>query len=103
MVMIGVCVCVLVCMYVCLCRGEIPSWDLQSLLIKPIQRVFKYPLLLSVLLKNTGRNHLDYRDIRRAHEEMGKVVQDINEIKRRRDLGKLVRCQQIWGWKGELH
>ena len=60
---------------------------LQSLLIKPVQRVLKYPLLLQQLVRNTGDNHPDYADLHTAHTAMSKVAQDINEIKRRKDLG----------------
>ena len=75
------------------CRSEVCVWDLQSILIKPAQRVLKYPLLLSQLLKHTGSCHPDYRDIHTAHMAVGKMAQDINEIKRRKDLGKI--------WRGE--
>src|SRR5688572_1668156 len=30
------------------CEGRTRSWDIASLLIKPVQRVLKYPLLLQV-------------------------------------------------------
>lgn len=69
-------------------RGEIESWDLQSLLLKPIQRVLKYPLLLNKLVETTSDNHPDYKVVHSAQEAIAKVAQDINEIKRRKDLGK---------------
>ena len=31
-------------------QGRTTCWDLPSLLIKPVQRVLKYPLLLRVIL-----------------------------------------------------
>lgn len=71
-----------------LCRGEIQAWDLQSLLIKPVQRVLKYPLLVDKLVESTGASHPDYRAAHSAKETIAKVAQDINEIKRRKDLGK---------------
>ena len=63
------------------------AWDLQSLLIKPVQRVLKYPLLLDKLIHTTGDDHPDYKHIHIAREVIGQVAQDINEIKRRKDLG----------------
>jgi hypothetical protein len=37
--------------------------DLQSILIKPIQRLPKYVLLLKDLLKHTEKSHIDYGNI----------------------------------------
>ena len=64
------------------------AFDLHSLLLKPIQRVLKYPLLLQELLKNTDPNHVDYNDLRSALNCMQEVASYINEIKRRRDMSK---------------
>ncbi len=66
------------------------SFGLQFLLIKPVQRVLKYPLLLQQLVKNTSDKHPDYADVHAANASMSKVAQDINEIKRRKDLGMAV-------------
>ena len=71
------------------CRAATQAWDLQSLLIKPVQRVLKYPLLLDKLVQTTGNGHPDYKSVHRAREVVGQVAQDINEIKRRKDLGEL--------------
>ena len=73
------------------CRGEIQAWDLQSLLIKPVQRVLKYPLLLTSLVDKTEDSHPDYKTLLNAKEAIGRVAQDINEIKRRKDLGNASR------------
>ena len=40
-------------------RGQ----DLESLLVKPIQRLPKYVLLLKDLLKHTEKDHIDYDNI----------------------------------------
>jgi DNA repair exonuclease SbcCD ATPase subunit len=48
--------------------------------------VLKYPLLLGRLVGATGDGHPDYRTSHRAREVAGQVAQDINEIKRRKDL-----------------
>ncbi|BFZ57839.1 hypothetical protein PYCC9005_004893 [Savitreella phatthalungensis] len=62
------------------------AWDLASLLIKPVQRVLKYPLLLSSLLQCTPRSHQDYAALQHAHEDMVLTAENINAVKRRRDL-----------------
>ena len=63
-------------------------WDLQSLLIKPVQRVLKYPLLLDKLVASTADKHPDYKAVHNARDTINQVAQDINEIKRRKDLGE---------------
>ena len=68
-------------------RGEIQAWDLQSLLIKPVQRILQYPLLLSKLVDTTSSKHDDRVSVMNARETMGQVAQDINEVKRRKDIG----------------
>eukprot|EP00698_Gefionella_okellyi_P003915 TRINITY_DN1362_c0_g1_i3.p1 TRINITY_DN1362_c0_g1~~TRINITY_DN1362_c0_g1_i3.p1 ORF type:complete len:481 (+),score=89.60 TRINITY_DN1362_c0_g1_i3:364-1806(+) len=40
--------------------------DLESLLIKPAQRLMQYPLLLETLCRNTWPTHCDYKDLRKA-------------------------------------
>lgn len=62
------------------------AWDLSSLLIKPVQRVLKYPLLLSTLLEATPKTHPDYYPIDLALKEMLMTAENINNIKQRRDL-----------------
>jgi hypothetical protein len=39
---------------------------LESIIIKPVQRLPKYILLFKDLLKNTMDNHLDYENIKKA-------------------------------------
>ncbi|KAL6055032.1 RhoGEF domain containing protein [Balamuthia mandrillaris] len=57
------------------CRGL----DLFSYLIKPVQRICKYPLLLRTLLEVTQETHKDYRNLKKAEEDMEKLVQYVNE------------------------
>ena len=71
-------------------RAEVQAWDLQSLLIKPVQRVLRYPLFLGQLMKHTESDHPDYKPLHQAREAMDQVAQDINEFKRRKDLGESV-------------
>ena len=41
-------------------------------------------------MKTTSDGHPDYKHIHLAREVIGQVAQDINEIKRRKDLGEWV-------------
>ncbi|KAG0801406.1 hypothetical protein G6F22_001282 [Rhizopus arrhizus] len=51
-------------------QGKTTSWDLGSLLIKPVQRVLKYPLLLREILALTSPEHLDHDDLASALKEI---------------------------------
>jgi len=58
------------------------SLDLLAFLIKPMQRVCKYPLLLRELLKNTPEYHCDYKAISKALEMISATVSVINDSKK---------------------
>ena len=62
------------------------AWDLDSLLVKPVQRILKYPLLLDQLLEVTPENHPDYTALDIAMREMKGISMRINEMKKRADL-----------------
>ena len=59
-----------------------------SILIKPVQRILKYPLMLNELIKCTEVEHSDRVDLMRARDIMTDVASFINESKRRKDIGK---------------
>ena len=56
--------------------------DVSSYLIKPVQRICKYPLLLEQLLKFTPKDHNDYEKLFQATQKMNSVVDVINKGKR---------------------
>lgn len=62
------------------------AWDLDSLLVKPVQRILKYPLLLKQLLEATPENHPDFAALDIAVREMMGASHRINEMKKRVDL-----------------
>ncbi|KAK1143634.1 hypothetical protein N8T08_006244 [Aspergillus melleus] len=62
------------------------AWDLDSLLVKPVQRILKYPLLLSELLDSTPSDHPDRASLVTALEEVTNISVRINEMKKRADL-----------------
>ena len=62
------------------------AWDLDSLLVKPVQRILKYPLLLEQLLEATPENHPDYTALDIAVREVKGISMRINEMKRRADI-----------------
>ena len=62
------------------------AWDLDSLLVKPVQRILKYPLLLDQLLEATPENHPDFTALDIAAREMKGMAKRIDESKKRADL-----------------
>lgn len=60
--------------------------DMGSLMIKPVQRVMKYPLLLCELLNSTPVSHPDHKALQEALSTMKNINVNINELKRRKDL-----------------
>jgi len=55
---------------------------LNSFLIKPLQRICQYPLLLQELLRHTKETDIDYKDLAEALNTIQGIVQVINESKR---------------------
>jgi hypothetical protein len=67
------------------------AWNLDSLLVKPVQRILKYPLLLTELLSATPTDHPDHAAIANALRETTAISVRINEMKKRAD----VVCQVV--------
>ena len=66
-------------------RNETNSYDLPSLIFKPVQRVLKYPLLLFELSKCT-HDAEEQTDLNAAFLEITKMAREINESKRGKEL-----------------
>lgn len=63
------------------------AWDLPSLLIKPVQRLLKYPLLLKAIMDDTSPG--DARDkLREAHDKVEEVAKGVNDGQRRWEVVK---------------
>uniref|UniRef100_A0A6B2KZM0 DH domain-containing protein n=1 Tax=Arcella intermedia TaxID=1963864 RepID=A0A6B2KZM0_9EUKA len=54
---------------------------LKDYLIKPIQRLCKYPLLFQNLLKLTPTSHDDYESLKTCVDKINDIVRDINQIR----------------------
>ena len=48
-------------------------FDFKDFLIKPIQRLPQYKLILKDLLKNTEKSHPDYKNLQYVYEEFNKI------------------------------
>ncbi|KAM9188774.1 dynamin-binding protein isoform 3-T3 [Mergus octosetaceus] len=67
-------------------RGCTNYINLGSFLIKPVQRVMRYPLLLMELLSATPESHPDKAPLTAALLAVKEINVNINEYKRRKDL-----------------
>ena len=53
--------------------------SLESFLIKPVQRICKYPLLLKEILKHTPDTHADHLPLKSAMERIESVLSAVND------------------------
>ncbi|KNC76694.1 hypothetical protein SARC_10822, partial [Sphaeroforma arctica JP610] len=76
--------------------------SLSSLVMKPVQRICKYPLLLKEFRQKTPSDHLDYVQLTSALSMMEELAEYINEMTRKmEDMQSMVTLQQqIDGWQG---
>ncbi|KXJ95534.1 hypothetical protein Micbo1qcDRAFT_115721 [Microdochium bolleyi] len=67
------------------------AWNLDSLLIKPMQRITKYPNLLIQLLGETPADHPDRPALLTAKEQLETAIEEINKTKKNFELvGQIV-------------
>jgi len=64
------------------------AWDLSSLLIKPVQRLLKYPLLLCAIIDETPDDHPDKENLRNARIKLEEIARNVNEERRRAEVVK---------------
>ncbi|KAF8171877.1 hypothetical protein BJ912DRAFT_860280 [Pholiota molesta] len=64
------------------------AWDLASLLIKPVQRLLKYPLLLGAIIDETPDGHPDKDNLKRARVKVEEIARNVNEGRRRAEVVK---------------
>lgn len=67
------------------------AWNLDSLLIKPMQRITKYPNLISQLLEYTPEDHPDREGLVNARATVETAILEINKTKKNFELvGQIV-------------
>ncbi|KAG8737819.1 hypothetical protein FRC12_017013 [Ceratobasidium sp. 428] len=68
------------------------AWDLPSLIIKPLQRLLKYPLILQTIFEDTptSMGHTDRAALSLAKDKMEEVARQVNEGRRRYEVVKNV-------------
>lgn len=79
-----------------------PKYQLPAFLIKPIQRICKYPLLLKQLVKFTSEDAPNYTDQLDAWNSMIQVTSKVNEQQRRVENISVVKelSERLTDWKG---
>lgn len=71
------------------------AWDLDSLLIKPMQRITKYPNLILTLLQHTPADHPDRELLMNAKDTLETAIIEINQTKKNFELvGQIVGRQR---------
>ena len=66
-------------------RNDIACFNLESILIKPVQRILKYPLILNELLKCSDEMDTN-NELKQAVLLMSDIAAYINETKRKKDI-----------------
>ncbi|XP_017574095.1 rho guanine nucleotide exchange factor 38 [Pygocentrus nattereri] len=85
-------------------QGKPNLLDMGSLIIKPVQRVMKYPLLLAELWQATPTDHPDHQPLQEALTAAKIINININEFKRRKDIVlKYKRSDDEGTLKGKLN
>jgi hypothetical protein len=83
--------------------GECHLQDIHSYLIKPFQRITRYPLLLRELLKHTSKSTQDYQHLLDSMTRIDAIVKEANEEKRVIDsVIKMIEIQKAFEWQGEV-
>lgn len=79
-----------------------PVRGLQSYLIKPIQRLCKYPLFLQELIKYTDQSSSSISELKIGLDSIRRVITLVNEEKRREEnfLIKLNFIERMKDWRG---
>ncbi|EKE37423.1 hypothetical protein ENUP19_0346G0041 [Entamoeba nuttalli] len=64
---------------------ELENQTLEFLLIQPVQRVMRYPMLIKEIIKLTNKNHPDYQPLKEAFREFHCFSKIANERSKMRD------------------
>lgn len=71
------------------------AWNLDSLLIKPMQRITKYPDIITHMLKYTPDDHPDREALISARSAVIKAIDEINRTKKNFELvGQIVNSRK---------
>ncbi|KAI9302579.1 Dbl homology domain-containing protein, partial [Cunninghamella echinulata] len=79
-----------------------PTYQLPSMLIKPVQRICKYPLLQSELIKSTNKEWPYYTEMEEGLEAIKRVTEKVNETQRQHENIQAVEDlkKRVDDWRG---
>ncbi|PRP88662.1 hypothetical protein PROFUN_02758 [Planoprotostelium fungivorum] len=78
------------------------QFPIDSLLILPVQRIPRYDLLLTELIKNTMNDHKDYNNLNTARSQMKEAAEYVNKKKGEfENRAKVLQIQASWEGKAE--
>ncbi|KNZ58869.1 hypothetical protein VP01_1844g4 [Puccinia sorghi] len=79
-----------------------PNYELPTFLIKPVQRICKYPLLLQQLVKHTSPTGPYYDELKEGLASITRVTDAVNETTRQRENELAVNDlkERVEDWKG---
>ncbi|KAJ3086942.1 Myosin 10A, isoform D [Quaeritorhiza haematococci] len=79
----------------CAQSPECRNLNLANFLIKPVQRICKYPLLIKEILKHTDPSHPDFDQLDKGYKKFEVVVTIVNEGTRRAEAAeKMLQLQE---------
>ncbi|PLW23104.1 hypothetical protein PCASD_10540 [Puccinia coronata f. sp. avenae] len=79
-----------------------PNYELPTFLIKPVQRICKYPLLLQQLVKHTNSAGPYFNELKEGLASITRVTDAVNETTRQRENELAVNDlkERVEDWKG---
>ncbi|CAH7671680.1 expressed protein [Phakopsora pachyrhizi] len=79
-----------------------PNYELPTFLIKPVQRICKYPLLLQQLVKHSNPEGPYYQELKDGLASITRVTDGVNETTRQRENELAVNDlkERVEDWKG---
>ncbi|KAG0146087.1 hypothetical protein CROQUDRAFT_107409 [Cronartium quercuum f. sp. fusiforme G11] len=79
-----------------------PNYELPTFLIKPVQRICKYPLLLQQLVKHSNPQGLFFEELKEGLASITRVTDAVNETTRQREneLAVTDLKERVEDWKG---
>lgn len=80
-----------------------PGFELQSFILKPIQRLCKYPLLIKELIKTWSQNDSStYNELLLAQQATKEVANQVNEAQRRSENVGILQnlSERVNNWRG---
>ncbi|CAG8781616.1 7151_t:CDS:10, partial [Gigaspora margarita] len=64
---------------------QLGSLDLSSFLLKPLQRITRYPLLIRQILHYTSKDNIDHQNMMQALHKAEKILEETNEAAREQE------------------